>query len=158
MNVIPGIGRGGSCDCEPSRPPHFLDHRLTVAVRLSALHHGYLIPRTRSCYSFLLEVETTPRPLVPQEGLTNSVPSSEIELATFRLVVASQTSTLPRFPMQYRMQISRKFQLNPLTRVYLMKLLAFSQSTSRLYSVCISTAADLSQIMYPKYTKICNLA
>jgi hypothetical protein len=70
----PVIGHRGPEGSETSRLPHFLDNRLTDG---------------RSWYSFLLEAESTPRAIVRLEGLgqmKNSVTSSGIEPATFRLV------------------------------------------------------------------------
>jgi hypothetical protein len=46
------------------RLPEFLDNRHIKMVRLSALRTGRLYPRSRKYYwySFLLEVESTPKP------------------------------------------------------------------------------------------------
>jgi hypothetical protein len=60
-----------------------------MAVRLSALRAGHPLAQEDSWYSFLFEVELTPRALVQLEGLSqlkNPVISLGIEPATFQLV------------------------------------------------------------------------
>jgi len=45
-----------------SEAPTFQDNRHMKVARLSALRTGRLYPRNYSCYSFLLEAESTPGP------------------------------------------------------------------------------------------------
>jgi hypothetical protein len=50
--------------CETSRPPHFLDNRLTDGGEVITLTYQptALYPQEDSWYSFLLEAESTPGP------------------------------------------------------------------------------------------------
>jgi hypothetical protein len=86
--AVPVTDRGGPQGCETSRFPYFLDNRLTMAVRLSALRAG----RTLSPGWFLVLISVRdwvdPMAIVRLEGLgqlKNSM-TSVIEPATFRLV------------------------------------------------------------------------
>jgi hypothetical protein len=52
--AIPVTGRGGPCSCETSGLPHFVDNRLTGGGPAA------LCPQEDPCYSFQLNVESTP--------------------------------------------------------------------------------------------------
>jgi hypothetical protein len=90
--AIPVTGCGGPYGCETPRLPHFLDNRLTdggEAVSLTCRSAAFY-PQEDFWYSFLLEAVSIPGAIVRLEGLgklKNSMTSSGIEPATFRLVV-----------------------------------------------------------------------
>jgi hypothetical protein len=60
--AVPVTGRGGPQGCETSRPPHFLDNRLTDGGEASLTRRPSFTPQKYSWYSFLLEAESTPGP------------------------------------------------------------------------------------------------
>jgi hypothetical protein len=61
--AIPVTGREGPQGCETSRLPHFLDNRLTDGGKVVSLtRRSPFTPHEDSCYSFLLEAESTPGP------------------------------------------------------------------------------------------------
>jgi hypothetical protein len=63
LHVIPVTGRGGPYGCETSRLPHFLHSRFTDGGKVVRLtRRPPFTPQEDSCYSFLLEVESTPGP------------------------------------------------------------------------------------------------
>jgi hypothetical protein len=61
--TIPVTGRGGPYVCETSRPPHFVDSRLTDGSEVVSLTRRLpFIPQKDSWCSFLLEAESNPGP------------------------------------------------------------------------------------------------
>jgi hypothetical protein len=61
--AIPVTGRGGPQGCETSRPPYFLDNRLTDGGKVaSPTRRPSFTSQEDSWYSFLLEAESTPGP------------------------------------------------------------------------------------------------
>jgi hypothetical protein len=69
--AIPITGRGGPWGCEALRVPHYLDNRLTDGGKVgSIMCRPPFTPQEDSWYSFLLEVESTPRAIVWLETTT----------------------------------------------------------------------------------------
>jgi hypothetical protein len=67
---IPVAGLEGPQDCETSRLPHFLNNRLTDGGKIVSLTRWLLFtPQEDSWYSFLLQTESTPGPIMRLEGL-----------------------------------------------------------------------------------------
>jgi hypothetical protein len=88
--AIPVTGRGGRYGCEKLRLSNFLDNRLTDGGEaVSLMRRPPFTPQEDSWYSFPLEAESTPGPIVRLKGLgqlKNPKTSSGIEPATFRFV------------------------------------------------------------------------
>jgi hypothetical protein len=61
--AIPVTGRGGPYGCEALRASHYLDNRLTDGGEVVSLtRRPPYTPQEDSCYSYLLEAESTPGP------------------------------------------------------------------------------------------------
>jgi hypothetical protein len=79
----PVTDRGGPWCCETSRPPRFLDNRLTDGDEVVSLRsRPPFTPQEDSLYSFLLEDQSTQG----LHQLKNRVTSSGNESATFRII------------------------------------------------------------------------
>jgi hypothetical protein len=63
-------GHGGPWGCETSRPPHFLDSRLTVGGETVSLINrpAALYDEEDSWYAFLLVTESSPGPVSIEES------------------------------------------------------------------------------------------
>jgi hypothetical protein len=67
--AVPVRGRGGPRGCGTSRLPHFLDNQLTDGGEVVIPRPAALYPQEDSRYSFLLETESNPGPIVRLEEL-----------------------------------------------------------------------------------------
>jgi hypothetical protein len=57
--ATPVRGRGGLQSCETSRPPHFLDNKITDGGEVGLTRQQRFTPHEYSWFSFLLETEST---------------------------------------------------------------------------------------------------